>query len=92
MWWFVSADKLGFAFRLVKADILGNVTVSFDVHIYLLGLVLIKKILWINRKRLIVNLSISYKLSEIVHPVYVCKVAVLARTRTVHCQLFCCFE
>ena len=35
MWWFVAADKLGFAFRLVKADILGNVTVSFYTYIYL---------------------------------------------------------
>jgi len=26
------ADKLGFAFRLVKADILGNVTVSFSAY------------------------------------------------------------
>jgi len=28
---FVVTDKLGFAFRLVKADILGNVSVSFSV-------------------------------------------------------------
>jgi len=27
-------DKLGFAFRLVKADILGNVSVSFNLYVY----------------------------------------------------------
>jgi len=30
--WFVLTDKLGFAFRIVKADILGNVSVSFTLN------------------------------------------------------------